>query len=144
MFSVTKIFCICLIVATNQVLCSVIPKPLDFENGHGGLSRAKRTLTNETTEELFENLSQLLQGESHLEPDYIITIYPIIMYHSVLHQFQKPLEEDVSNFLIFWSNSIGKIVERKKIDILHCPFEKIGFFCLEGVEMMSFLRLRHF
>ena len=55
-----------------------------------------------------------------------------------------PLEEDVSNFLIFWSNFIGKTVERKKIDILHCPFEKIGFFSPEGVKMMILLRPRHF
>ena len=43
---------------------------------------------------------------------------------TVLHAlFQMPLEEDVSNFLIFWSNFIGKTIERKKIDFLHCPFE---------------------
>jgi hypothetical protein len=32
----------------------------------------------------------------------------------VLYQFQLPLEEEVSNFLIFWSISIAKSGERKK------------------------------
>ena len=50
-----------------------------------------------------------------------------------------PLEEDVFDFLIFWSNFIGKAVEREKIDILHCPLEKIEFFCPEGVKMSSCL-----
>ena len=55
-----------------------------------------------------------------------------------------PLEEDVSNFLIFWTNFIGKSVKRKIFDILHCPFEKIGVFCPEGVKIMILLRLRDF
>ena len=56
-----------------------------------------------------------------------------------------PLEEDVSNFLIFWSNFIGKTVERKKFDILHCPFEKIGFFCQNDdfIETETFLKKSH-
>ena len=34
--------------------------------------------------------------------------------------------------------------EEKKIELPWCPFEKIEFFCLEGVKMMILLRLRHF
>ena len=79
MYSAKKIFSFCLIVnfVTNQVLCSVIPKPLDIENGHQGLLRAKRTVSNETTAELFENLGQILSGEPHLDPEYVIAIYQI-------------------------------------------------------------------
>ena len=55
-----------------------------------------------------------------------------------------PLEYDISDFLIFCYNFIGKKGERKKIELPRCPFEKIGFFCLEGVKMMILLRLRHF
>ena len=28
-----------------------------------------------------------------------------LMYHTELHQFQMPLKEEVSNFLIFWSTT---------------------------------------
>ena len=82
MYSAKKIFSFCLIVnfVTNQVLCSVIPKPLDFENKHQGLLRAKRTVSNETTAELFENLGQILSGEPHLDPEYVIAIYQIGTY----------------------------------------------------------------
>ena len=44
-----------------------------------------------------------------------------------------PLEYDISDFLIFCYNFIGKKGERKKIELPRCPFEKIGFFCLEGM-----------
>ena len=55
-----------------------------------------------------------------------------------------PFEYYLSDFLIFCYNFIGKKGERKKIDLPRCPFEKIRFFCLEGVKMMLLLTLRHF
>ena len=39
---------------------------------------------------------------------------------------------------------IGEGKKQKKSNFSRCPFEKIGFFCLEGVKMMILLRLRHF
>ena len=35
------------------------------------------------------------------------------------------LEEDVSNFLIFWSNFTDETRERKNDDLPHCPFVQI-------------------
>ena len=46
--------------------------------------------------------------------------------HTVFYWFQMPTKEDASNSLIFWSNFIGKTVERKTFGIhIHGPFEKI-------------------
>ena len=51
-----------------------------------------------------------------------------------------PLEYDISDFLIFCYNFIGKKGERKKIELPLCPFEKIGFLCPEGVKLMIFFK----
>ena len=40
----------------------------------------------------------------------------ILLGHTGLDQFRIPLEYDISDFLICWSNSIGKAGERKKIN----------------------------
>ena len=69
MVSSTKMFFVCLIVffATNQVLCHLIPTPLDFEDEADELSREKRTINMNSTTELFENLSEILKGEMHVD-----------------------------------------------------------------------------
>ena len=51
--------------------------------------------------------------------------------HTVLHQFQMPLEEEVSNFSIFWSTLIAKNIKKYKpvlqeayeIDITQCEVD---------------------
>jgi hypothetical protein len=68
MISFIKIFCICLIV--NQVLCSVIPDLLDYEEADADaeaetLSRERRTVNMNSTSDLLENLGRILQGELH-------------------------------------------------------------------------------
>ncbi len=42
------------------------------------------------------------------------------------------LEYDISDFLIFCYNLIGKHGERKKIELPRCPFEEISFSVWEG------------
>ena len=61
MISFIKLFCICLI--SNQVLCSVIPDPIDYEDEEMFLSRERRTINMNSTSDLFENLSKILQGD---------------------------------------------------------------------------------
>ena len=66
MISFIKIFCICLIV--NQVLCSVIPDLLDYEEVDAEaetLSRERRTVNMNSTSDLLANLGRILQGELH-------------------------------------------------------------------------------
>ena len=66
MISFIKIFCICLIV--NQVLCSVIPDLLDYEEVDPEaetLSRERRTVNMNSTSDLLANLGRILQGELH-------------------------------------------------------------------------------
>ena len=66
MISFIKIFCICLIV--NQVLCSVIPDLLDYEEADAvaeTLSRERRTVNMNSTSDLLANLGRILQGELH-------------------------------------------------------------------------------
>jgi len=67
MISFIKIFCICLIV--NQVLCSVIPDLLDYEEADAEaetLSRERRTINMNSTSDLLANLGRILQGTASL------------------------------------------------------------------------------
>ena len=80
MISFIKIFCICLIV--NQVLCSVIPDLLDYEEADAEaetLSRERRTVNMNSTSDLLANLGRILQGELHYR-----FFYKFLAVHNLL------------------------------------------------------------
>ena len=64
--------------------------------------------------------------------------------HTGFLKWLMPKTYCISNSDIYQSTMLGEGKKHKKLNFSRCPFEKIEFFCLEGVKMMVLLRLRHF
>ena len=83
MISFIKIFCICLIV--NQVLCSVIPDLLDYEEAEAEtLSRERRTVNMNSTSDLLANLGRILQGELHYRVFFYEFTFEFLAVHNLI------------------------------------------------------------